>query len=179
MLTNGAVVPFPSVSPLLLWSVWPTLLQCCGVVYPFPSNVAVFWSIPLQRCGFCSIPHAVLRCFVHSPRMLRCFGTIPLQCCGVLGPFPSNVAVFFVHSPQVLRFFCPFPSNVAVFWSIPLKCCGFLVPFPSSVAVFFVHSPPVLRFFLAIPLQCCGFFYPFPSSVAVSLSIPFNGPWCL
>ena len=121
------------------------LLQLCSL--QFQTFLFIFTASSLQF-------------FSHTPRVLRFFSAILLECCG--------------FSPLL-------ESSVAVFFALLLKCCGFFLPYSSSVAVFFCLTPQVLRFFFPTPqvlrfffallLKCCGFFFPYSSSVAVFFSL--------
>ena len=120
------------------------LLQLCSL--QFQTFLFIFTASSLQF-------------FSHTPRVLRFFSAILLECCGFSPLLESSVAVFFAlllkccvffcPTPQVLRFFFPYSSSVAVFF-----------PYSSSVAVFFCLTPQVLRFF------------PYSSSVAVFFPTP-------
>ena len=105
------------------------LLQLCSL--QFQTFLFIFTASSLQF-------------FSHTPRVLRFFSAILLECCG--------------FSPLL-------ESSVAFFFALLLKCCGFFLPYSSSVAVFFCLTPQVLRFFFPTP-QVLRFFLPYSSSVA-------------
>ena len=123
------------------------LLQLCSL--QFQTFLFIFTASSLQF-------------FSHTPRVLRFFSAILLECCG--------------FSPLL-------ESSVAVFFALLLKCCGFFLPYSSSVAVFFCLTPQVLRFFFpysssvavffSLLLKCCVFFLPYSPSAAVSFSQPY------
>ena len=124
------------------------LLQLCSL--QFQTFLFIFTASSLQF-------------FSHTPRVLRFFSAILLECCGFSPLLESSVA-----------FFLPYSSSVAVFFALLLKCCGFFLPYSSSVAFFslllkccgfFCLTPQVLRFFSPTP-QVLRFFFPYSSSVA-------------
>ena len=144
------------------------LLQLCSL--QFQTFLFIFTASSLQF-------------FSHTPRVLRFFSAILLECCGFSPLLESSVAVFFA----LLLKCCGF------FFALLLKCCGFFLPYSSSVAVFFPYSssvafffcltpqvlrfffptPQVLRFFFPLLLKCCVFFLPYSPSAAVSFSQPY------
>ena len=114
------------------------LLQLCSL--QFQTFLFIFTASSLQF-------------FSHTPRVLRFFSAILLECCGFspllessVLPYSSRVAVFF-PTPQVLRFF----------FALLLKCCVFF-PYSSSVAVFFPLLLKCCVFFFALLPKCCSFF---------------------
>ena len=144
------------------------LLQLCSL--QFQTFLFIFTASSLQF-------------FSHTPRVLRFFSAILLECCGFSPllessvavffalllkccvfflPYSSSVAVFFCLTPQVLRFFFPTPQVLRFFFALLLKCC-----------VFFFPTPQVLRFFLPYSSSVAFFFWPYSPSAAVSFSQPY------
>ena len=139
------------------------LLQLCSL--QFQTFLFIFTASSLQF-------------FSHTPRVLRFFSAILLECCGFSPLLESSVAVFFALllkccvfflpyssvavffclTPQVLRFFFPTPQVLRFFFALLLKCCGFFSPTPQVLRFFFCPTPQVLRFFFALLPKCCSFF---------------------
>ena len=102
------------------------LLQLCSL--QFQTFLFIFTASSLQF-------------FSHTPRVLRFFSAILLECCGFSPLLESSVAVFFA-----LLLKC------CVFFSLLLTCCGFFFPYSSSVAFFFFcPTPQVLQFLSVSP----------------------------
>ena len=139
------------------------LLQLCSL--QFQTFLFIFTASSLQF-------------FSHTPRVLRFFSAILLECCGFSPLLESSVAVFFALllkccgfffalllkccgffclTPQVLRFFFPTPQVLRFFFALLLKCCVFF-PYSSSVAVFFPLLLKCCVFFFALLPKCCSFF---------------------
>ena len=113
------------------------LLQLCSL--QFQTFLFIFTASSLQF-------------FSHTPRVLRFFSAILLECCGFSPLLESSVAVFFALLLKCCGFFLTYSSSVAFFFALLLKCCGFFFPYSSSVAFFFFcPTPQVLQFLSVSP----------------------------
>ena len=105
------------------------LLQLCSL--QFQTFLFIFTASSLQF-------------FSHTPRVLRFFSAILLECCGFSSLTPQ-VLRFFFPTPQVLRFFFPYSSSVAFFFALLPKCCSF---FQSALLLKCCSFPQMLHLIL-------------------------------